>query len=130
MFTSGQIFSQLLCGNRRDSLASSHEQLGWYLPQMADVKLEVPVRKIIAAGVLAFCGLMTIGVGTSHADEYVFPADYQTEAGCLADGPHVEGSVPQPPPPGQAWKTFNCVYEDRGNGVGASWYLHVESGPA
>jgi hypothetical protein len=91
-------------------------------------ELEVPVRKIIAAGALAFCGLMTTGVGISNADEFVFHADYQTEAGCMADGPHVE--VQQPPPAGEVWKTFNCVYEDRGNGVGTSWYLHVLSGPA
>ena len=88
------------------------------------------MKKIIAAGALSFCGLMTTGVGISNADdpsEFVFHADYQTEAGCMADGPTVE--VQQAPPAGQAWKSFKCVYEDRGNGVGESWYLHVLSGP-
>jgi len=84
------------------------------------------VKKIIAAAALAFCGLMTTGVGISNADEIVYKSDYQTEAGCMADGPHVEVSMP--PPSGQIWKTFSCMYEDRGNGVGQSWYLHVFSG--
>ncbi len=93
--------------------------------------MEGPVRKIIAVGALAFFGLMTTGVGVSNADdrgEFVFHADYQTEAGCMADGPTVE--VNQAPPAGQVWKSFKCVYEDTGNGVGTSWYLHVMSGPA
>ncbi|HYQ36262.1 MAG TPA: hypothetical protein VER10_10390 [Mycobacterium sp.] len=84
------------------------------------------MKKIIAAAALAFCGLMTTGVGISNADEIVYKSDYQTEAGCMADGPHVEVSMP--PPSGQIWKTFSCMYEDRGNGVGQSWYLHVFSG--
>jgi hypothetical protein len=78
------------------------------------------VRKIIAAGALAFCGLMTTGVGISNADEITVPGDYQTDAACNADGPSVETS--HQPPPGQVWKFFNCVHEN------GSIYLHLISG--
>jgi hypothetical protein len=82
------------------------------------------VTKIIAASALAFCGLMTIGVGISHADEIVIPGDYQTEAGCMEDGSHIE-AIDQPPA-GEVWISFKCVYENRGSGD--SWYMHVFSG--
>jgi hypothetical protein len=44
----------------------------------------------MAAGLLALGGLMTIGVGVANADEVEVNGDYSSEAGCLADAPHVE----------------------------------------
>jgi hypothetical protein len=48
------------------------------------------MTKLIAAGVLALSGLMTVAVGVANADEVEVDGNYSSEAGCLADAPHVE----------------------------------------
>ncbi|BAX90680.1 hypothetical protein [Mycobacterium shigaense] len=45
--------------------------------------------RMVAAGLVAFVGLLTAGVGVANADVEV-EGNYSSEAGCLADGPHVE----------------------------------------
>jgi len=85
------------CAGRRNSLASSHQQIAGISASNRGRELEVPVRKFIGAGALAFFGLMTTGVGISNADEDIFTGDdYASEAGCMADGPHFETSRPAP----------------------------------
>jgi hypothetical protein len=48
------------------------------------------MRMAFAAGMLALGGLMTTAVGVAHADEVEVDGNYSSEAGCLADAPHVE----------------------------------------
>lgn len=47
------------------------------------------MMRLFAAGLVAFGGLMTTGVGVASADVEV-DGNYSSEAGCMADGPHVE----------------------------------------
>jgi hypothetical protein len=47
------------------------------------------MKRLFAAGLVAFGGLMTAGVGVASADVEV-EGNYSSEAGCMADGPHVE----------------------------------------
>lgn len=44
------------------------------------------VRKIFAAGVLAFSGVMTTGVVISNADTIPVDGSYVTQTACLNDG--------------------------------------------
>lgn len=44
------------------------------------------MKKIIAAGVLAFSGAMTTGVATSNADNIPVEGNYATQTACLNDG--------------------------------------------
>jgi hypothetical protein len=74
------------------------------------------LKKIIAAGVLAFCALMTTGVGVSNADEIQVEGNYATQAGCLVDGPHVEVDHPG------TWTHFSCVEHPDG-----LWYLYLSN---
>ncbi len=74
------------------------------------------VKKIIAAGVLAFSGLMTTGVGISSADEIQAGGNYATHAACLADRPHVEVDHPG------VWTHFSC--EQHADGL---WYLYLSN---
>ena len=53
--------------------------------------------RLFAAGLVAFGGLMTAGVGVANADEIEVDGDYSSEAGCLADAPHVELTQQRPP---------------------------------
>lgn len=48
------------------------------------------MRKFAAAGLMALAGLMTIAVGVANADEVEVEGNYSSQAGCEADGPHVE----------------------------------------
>jgi hypothetical protein len=48
------------------------------------------MRKVIAAGVLAFGGLLTTAVGVAHADAVQVEGAYATLAACQVDGPNVE----------------------------------------
>jgi hypothetical protein len=45
--------------------------------------------RVMAAGLVALGGLMTAGMGVANADVEV-EGNYSSEAGCMADGPHVE----------------------------------------
>lgn len=74
------------------------------------------MRKIIAAGVLAFAGLMTTGVGVSNADEILVEGNYSTQAACLVDGPHTEVNHPG------VWTHFSCVQHPDG-----LWYLYLSN---
>jgi hypothetical protein len=48
------------------------------------------MRTFVAAGLLALTGLMTAGVAVANADEVEVEGNYSSQAGCDADGPHVE----------------------------------------
>ncbi|MFV9633043.1 hypothetical protein [Mycobacterium neumannii] len=48
------------------------------------------MKKMIAAGALAFGGLFTLGVGMAHADEVQVEGGYSTLDACQVDGPNVE----------------------------------------
>jgi hypothetical protein len=48
------------------------------------------MRTIVFAGLLALAGLMTTAVGVANADEVEVDGNYSSQAGCEADGPHVE----------------------------------------
>lgn len=70
--------------------------------------------KIAAAGVLAFGGLMTVGVGTSHAATIQTEASYPTRVACRDAGPGVKASTPGD------WNNFWCVPDHATPG---SWRL-------
>jgi hypothetical protein len=74
------------------------------------------MRKTVAAGVLAVCGLMTTGVGISNADEIQVEGNYATQAGCEVDGPHVEVNHPG------TFTHFSCVQHSDG-----LWYLYLSN---
>jgi hypothetical protein len=74
------------------------------------------MRKTVAASVLAFCGLMTIGVGISNADEIQVEGNYATQAACEVDGPHVEVNHPG------TFTHFQCVQHPDG-----LWYLYLSN---
>lgn len=46
--------------------------------------------RLMIAGVVAWAGLMTAGVGVASADEIEVDGIYSSDAGCWADAPHVE----------------------------------------
>lgn len=48
------------------------------------------MKTLVAAGFLALTGLLTIATGVANADEVEAEGNYSSQAGCLADGPHVE----------------------------------------
>jgi hypothetical protein len=74
------------------------------------------MRKTVAAGVLAFCGLMTTGVGVSYADEIQVEGNYATQAACEIDGPHVEVNHPG------TFTHFSCAQHSDG-----LWYLYLSN---
>jgi hypothetical protein len=58
-------------------------------------------RSIFA--VLTFAGLLTIGVGVSHADTIQTEGNYPTRQACQDAGPGVKASTPG------SWNNFWCV---------------------
>jgi hypothetical protein len=74
------------------------------------------VKKIVAAGLLAFGGLMTTAVCNANADEIQVEGNYATLAACQADGPHVEVNVPG------NWTHYSCVQHSDG-----LWYLYLSN---
>jgi hypothetical protein len=70
--------------------------------------------KLLAAGVLASAGLMTIGVGISHADTIQTEGTYPSRPACMDAGPGVKATTPG------NWNNFWCV-PDRLNG--GQWRL-------
>jgi hypothetical protein len=74
------------------------------------------MKRLVAAVLLAFGGLMTAGVGVSSADEIQVDGNYSTEAACLVDGPHVEVDHPG------TWTHFSCVQHSDG-----LWYLYLSN---
>jgi hypothetical protein len=75
------------------------------------------MRTVVAAGVLAVSGLLTLGVGVANADEVQVEGNYSSEAGCLADGPHVEITHND-----AAYTHFACRQHDDG-----LWYLYLSN---
>jgi hypothetical protein len=74
------------------------------------------MRKTIAAGALAFSGLMTTGVGVSNAEEIQVEGNYATQAACEVDGPHVEVNHPG------TFTHFSC--QQHADGL---WYLYLSN---
>ena len=70
--------------------------------------------KIAVAGVVAFGGLMTVGVGTSSAATLQTEGTYPNRAACIAAGPGVKATT------AGNWNTFWCV-PDRA--ATSSWRL-------
>lgn len=58
---------------------------------------------VVAAGVLACAGLMTTGVGISHADTIQTEGNYPTHEACQNAGPGVKATTPG------NWTNFWCV---------------------
>jgi hypothetical protein len=58
---------------------------------------------IVAAGVLAFAGLMTTGVGIANADTIQTEGNYPSHEACQNAGPGVKATTPG------NWNSFWCV---------------------
>ena len=72
------------------------------------------MKKIVAAAVLAFAGLLTVGVGVSHADTIQTEGSYPTREACQDAGPGVKATTPG------NWNNFWCV---RDRVAAGSWRL-------
>ncbi len=72
------------------------------------------MKRTVAAGLLAFAGLMTIGVGVSNADTIQTEVNYQTREACQSAAPGVRASTP-----GNS-NNFWCVPDRNVNG---NWKL-------
>jgi hypothetical protein len=72
------------------------------------------ITTIGAAGVLACAGLMTTGLGISHADTIQTEGSYPTREACQDAGPGVKASTPG------NWNNFWCV-PDRA--IAGNWRL-------
>ena len=76
-----------------------HRRIGW---KRSDRSKETR-GTIVAAGVLAFAGLMTVGVGISNADTIQTEGSYPTREACQDAGPGVKATTPG------NWNNFWCV---------------------
>jgi hypothetical protein len=63
----------------------------------------IEMKRLFAAGVLAFAGLMTAGLGISNADTIQTEGNYQTRQACQDAGPGVKATTPG------NWNNFWCV---------------------
>ncbi len=61
------------------------------------------IGHLLGAGVLAFAGLLTIGVGVSSADTIQTEGAYPTREACQNAGPGVKATTPG------NWNNFWCV---------------------
>jgi hypothetical protein len=61
------------------------------------------ITTMVAAGVLAFAGLMTTGVGIANADTIQTEGNYPTREACQNAGPAVKATTPG------NWNNFWCV---------------------
>jgi hypothetical protein len=61
------------------------------------------MKRLFAAGVLAFAGLMTAGLGISNADTIQTEGNYPTRQACQDAGPGVKATTPG------GWNNFWCV---------------------
>jgi hypothetical protein len=66
---------------------------------------------IVVAGVMAFAGLMTAGVGISNADTIQTEGSYPTHEACENAGPGVKATTPG------NWNNFWCVPDRTANGM-------------
>jgi hypothetical protein len=71
-------------------------------------------RIVIAAGVLAFAGLMTTGMGISSADPEQVGGDYPSEGECQDAGPGLMATTPG------NWTKFWCIPDPTGR-TGTVW---------
>lgn len=69
---------------------------------------------LVAAGVLAFSGLVTLGVGVGNADTIQTEGNYPTREACQNAGPGVKATTPG------SWNNFWCVPDRNVNG---NWKL-------
>ncbi len=72
------------------------------------------MKRLVAAGLLALAGLLTIGVGVSGADTLQTEGNYPTREACQNAGPGVKATTPG------IWNNFWCV-PDRN--VKGNWRL-------
>jgi hypothetical protein len=61
------------------------------------------IGHLLGAGVLAFAGVLTIGVGVSNADTIQTEGNYPTREACQNAGPGVRATTPG------TWNNFWCV---------------------
>ena len=52
------------------------------------------MKRLLAAGIVAFAGLMTAGLGISNADTIQTEGNYQTRQACQDAGPGVKATTP------------------------------------
>jgi len=67
-------------------------------------------RSIAAAGLLAYAGLLTTGVGISNADTIQTEGSYPSREACVDAGPNVKATTPG------NWNNFVCVPDRTANG--------------
>lgn len=61
------------------------------------------MKRLVAAGVLACAGSMTIGLGVSNADTIQTEGSYPSREACQDAGPGVKATTPG------GWNNFWCV---------------------
>jgi hypothetical protein len=61
------------------------------------------IKTIVVAGILAFAGLMTTGVGIANADTIQTEGSYPSHEACQNAGPGVKATTPG------NWNNFWCV---------------------
>jgi hypothetical protein len=83
------------------------------------MKMKRTIFTFVAAGVLAFAGLMT-GVGISNADTLQTEGSYPTREACQNAGPGVKATTPP-----FTWKDFWCVPDPKAIG---NWRLVLSNG--
>jgi hypothetical protein len=71
------------------------------MPERREDGMEM--KRFVAAGVLAFAGLMTTGLGISNAETIQTEGNYPTRQACQDAGPGVKATAPG------GWNNFWCV---------------------
>ena len=84
------------------------------------MEMKRSIFKFVAAGVLAFAGLMTTGVGISNAETIQTEGNYPTREACQNAGPGVKATTPP-----FNWNNFWCVPDPRAVG---NWRLVLSNG--
>jgi hypothetical protein len=75
--------------------------IGVSTPEQPEDWMEM--KRLLAAGIVAFAGLMTAGLGISNADTIQTEGNYQTRQACQDAGPGVKATTPG------NWNNFWCV---------------------
>ena len=84
------------------------------------MEMKRSIFKFVAAGVLAFAGLLTTGVGLSNAETLQTEGTYPTRQACQDAGPGVKAATPP-----FNWNNFWCVPDPRAPG---NWRLVLSNG--
>ncbi|OBG72987.1 hypothetical protein [Mycobacterium sp. E3305] len=79
-----------------------------------DAKRSIDPRAVVAAGLLAFTGLLTVGVGVGKAETIQTEGNYPTREACQDAGPGVKATTPG------NWNNFWCVPDRL---IAGSWRL-------